>query len=184
MAERDISENANLLSSKLHDNQKIILDMIQNGTVLPEILTKLILVVEELAPGMIGTILILDASGKKLTHGAGSHMPDHYNEAVNGIEIGLGVGSCGHAAFTGKPCVIGDMQTHPNWAPFLKLTSPLGLQSCWSAPIFSFDKKVIGTFAMYYKEKREPTLNERKLLDFTSHLATIVIERSRARDAA
>src|ERR1700712_1758889 len=70
---------------------------------LHETLEELVRLVESLTPsGMLGSILILDESGKHLLHGAGPSLPEAYSRAINGIEIGPEVGSCGTAAFHDK----------------------------------------------------------------------------------
>lgn len=50
---------------------------------------------------VIASILLLDDDGRRLRHGAAPSLPDAYNEAINGIEIGPSVGSCGTAAHFG-----------------------------------------------------------------------------------
>jgi putative methionine-R-sulfoxide reductase with GAF domain len=48
-----------------------------------------------------------------LLNGASSSLPAFYNKAIDGIEIGTGVGSCGTAAFTGERVIVDDIQNHP-----------------------------------------------------------------------
>jgi hypothetical protein len=36
-----------------------------------------------------------------------------FNEAIHDIEIGMGVGSCGTAAFMNERVIVDDIQTHP-----------------------------------------------------------------------
>ena len=51
-----------------------------------------------------------------------------------------------------------------------------GLMACWSQPIFSSNGNVLGTFAMYYNEVREPTDDELNFIHGTANLAGIAIE--------
>ena len=53
--------------------------------------------------GMLASILVLDETGKRLCHGAAPSLPSAYNAAIDGIEIGDGVGSCGTSAFRKVP---------------------------------------------------------------------------------
>ena len=48
--------------------------------------------------------------------------------------------------------------------------------ACWSQPIFSSNGNVLGTFAMYYNEVREPTDDELNFIHGTANLARIAIE--------
>jgi GAF domain-containing protein len=49
------------------------------------------------------------------------------------------------------------------------------LRSCWSTPIFGFNKELPGTFAIYYKEPRKPTLHDLELIDEIIELTAIAI---------
>ena len=116
--------------------------------------------------------------------GAAPSLPPDYCQAIHGISIGPNVGSCGTAAFTGQPCLVEDIATHSNWTAFRPLAfEKHGLRACWSIPIRSYEGKVVATFAMYYRTPKTPSLFERKLIDFTSHLVTIAINRHRDREA-
>jgi GAF domain-containing protein len=62
------------------------------------------------------------------------------------------------------------------------LAAAHGLRSCWSTPILSHQGAVLGTFAMYSKEVREPTDAELRLVDVATRIAGIAIERKLAED--
>jgi diguanylate cyclase (GGDEF)-like protein len=104
-------------------------------------------------------------------------LPDFYNKAIHGIEIGAGVGSCGTAAFTGERVVVEDIQTHPYWAPYKVLAAKAGLRSCWSEPIHSSHGKVVGTFAIYHSDIHSPNEDNLALIEETANLASIAIEK-------
>src|SRR5436190_1150312 len=71
---------------------------------LPQILERLTRTVEEYSgKTMLASILLMDVDGKHLRHGAAPGLPDDYNRAIDGVEIGPSVGSCGTAAFRGEP---------------------------------------------------------------------------------
>ena len=84
-----------------------------------------------------------------------------------------------------KTVIVDDINTHPNWASKDKiaLAKKAGLKACWSEPIFSSEKKIIGTLAMYYREIRKPTQEELDLLKNTAHIAGIAIERRMTEEA-
>ena len=66
-------------------------------------------IVQAKNPGMRCSILLVDAAGECVTAGAGPSLPAEYNEAVEGLHIGPGVGSCGTAAFWNVPIVVEDI---------------------------------------------------------------------------
>ncbi|HEU4403763.1 MAG TPA: GAF domain-containing protein [Polyangiaceae bacterium] len=170
-------------AASLLEGQKRILQSIHDDRPLSEVLALICTVVEGQAPGMMCSVLVVDEAARRLRHGAAPGLPADYNEAIDGVPIGPRVGSCGAAAYAGTPCVVEDISTHPNWAEFRALAFERhGLRACWSTPVCAFDGKVLATFAMYYREPKRPSAEDRKLTDFTAHLVAIAINRQRDRD--
>ena len=131
------------------------------------------------ASGMIASILVLSDDGRHLRHGAGPSLPEAYNTAIDGIEIGPEVGSCGTAAYHGKTVAVYDIATSPLWANFKDLALAHGLRACWSTPIRGSDGAVLGTFANYYRIVRDPSPTDEKLTDLITHAAATAIENDR-----
>lgn len=156
--------------------QNTILEMIATGVPLGETVDFLCRTVEEeIAPGIVCSVLVLDAQNR-LRHLAGPSLPAHYAAAIDGAQIGPGVGSCGTAAFTGQPVTVTDIATHPYWADYKQLALPLGLAACWSTPITG-SGKVLGTFAFYFRTARGPSDLEKRIVAACVHLCAIAIER-------
>ena len=146
---------------------------------LEETLSELIGIVESTSKtGVLGSILLLD--GEHLRHGAAPSLPEAYCEAIDGAEIGPCAGSCGTAAFTSMPVFVSDIATDPLWADYKAVALPHGLRACWSTPIMTSGRKVLGTFAMYHREPREPTVRDLALVDLVTQTAALVIDRDRA----
>jgi len=156
------------------------LELIVSSKYLPDILNSIVISAELEYSNMMCSILLLDSSGNHLLHGAAPSLPDFYNDAIDGIEIGDGVGACGTAAFFGKRVVIEDVSTHPYCTPWLGLLTRAGLGSCWSEPILNSVGKVLGTFAIYHKDKYTPSNRELELIEQFAHLASIAIEKEQA----
>jgi GAF domain-containing protein len=165
----------------LVDGQKRILMMINERRPLPEILEQVCRVVEAQAEGMHASVLLVDEKGEHLLHGAGPTIPKPYNDAIHGIDIGKGIGSCGTAAATGEPVIVEDVSTHPYWVNFKALAKAHGLAACWSTPIkaYGIGGPVLATFAIYHKTPKLPTAEERKLIEFAAHLVTMAVNRSK-----
>ena len=51
------------------------------------------------------------------------------------------------------------------------------LRACWSVPILSRHRRVLGSFALYYRDVRKPLPRERHLVEVAADLAAIAIER-------
>ena len=151
---------------------------------LEQTLGELIRIVETTSStGVLGSILLLDVDGKTLRHGAAPSLPRAYCEAIDGTEIGACVGSCGTAAYLGAAVYVSDIATDPLWADFKELALGNGLRACWSIPILTRGRDVIGTFAMYHREPREPTFRDLMLVDLVTQTAALVIDRERAHAA-
>jgi PAS domain S-box-containing protein len=159
------------------------LGMLAEDVPLADILEDIVWGVEQINPAMLCSILLLDSDGKHLGRGVAPSLPDFYNAAINGLEIGLGVGSCGTAAFTGERVIVSDIATHPYWAPYTELAARAGLGACWSQPILSSSGQVLGTFAIYHREARSPDQPEITIIEQAANLASIAIDKSNLSEA-
>jgi len=157
-----------------------ILQLLAEGEPLRGILEALARGVEELNPGMLCSILLVDHEGQRLNTGAAPSLPEAFNAAVNGLKIRAGAGSCGTAAFTGQRVIVEDIATHPYWARSRELAASAGLGSCWSEPIRSSSGKVLGTFAIYHRHCQSPSAAHIELIEQSARLASIAIERNLA----
>jgi len=157
-----------------------LLAMIMAHAPLPEILEALCTNIEKLHRGLLCSVLLLDADGKTLRHGAGPSLPREYSQLIDGIQIGACVGSCGTAAYRRQPVIVSDIGSDPLWADYRHLALPHGLRACWSTPIASQDGGILGTFAVYYREPRTPDGAHLQLIAHATHLAAVALEWDRA----
>ncbi|MFC4785316.1 SpoIIE family protein phosphatase [Nocardioides sp. MAHUQ-72] len=150
------------------------------GHDLPRALESLLRVVERVSVGRLyASILLLDESGKHLLHGAAPSLPDWYNDAIHGVEIGPSVGSCGTAAYRRRQVIVEDIETDPLWDDYRELGLRAGLRACWSTPIVGVGGRVLGTFAMYYPTPMRPGGSDLALIDVLVRTVARAIERSR-----
>src|SRR4029077_8306859 len=178
---RDISQRKRREALLAGENR--VLEMVAKGDSLADILDSLCLLVEEQSSGVLASILLMDPNGKQLRHGAAPHLPKTYTDAIDGAFIGPSVGSCGTAAYRAEQVIVSDIAVDPLWAAFRDLALRHSLRACWSTPIFSSEGKVIGTFAMYYREPRTPTPREQETIKHITHLAGVAIQRKLAETA-
>jgi len=178
---RDISNRKRREALLAGENR--VLEMVTKGDSLADILDNLCRLVEDQSTGVIASILLMDPNGKQLRHGGAPNLPKTYTKAIDGAFIGPSVGSCGTAAFRADQVIVSDIATDPLWDDFRELALRHSLRACWSTPIFSSEGKVIGTFAMYYREPRAPTAREQETIKHITHLAGIAIQRKLAETA-
>ena len=146
-------------------------------------LDALVRLIERVAPGMRGSVLLLDEDGITLRHGAAPHLPEAYCQLIDGERIGPAAGSCGTAAYRRERVIVRDIATDPLWASYRAAAEPFGLAACWSTPIFDAAGRLLGTFAMYYDEPREPTAEDIELTDTATLLSANIITRARSATA-
>src|SRR2546423_11478796 len=103
--------------------------------------------------------------------------------AVDGIEIGPSVGSCGTAAYRKEQVIVSDIATDPLWANYRELAFAYGLRSGWSTPILSSNGSVLGVFGIYGREPRSPTPQHQHTIKQITHLPSIAIERIQAAES-
>lgn len=159
-----------------------ILEMMTGSHDLTKILLSIVTGIEKIHPAMLCSILLVDSDGRRLGHGIAPSLPDDYNAAIDGIEIGVGTGSCGTAAFLGELVVVEDISTHPYWTLYQGLAARAGLRACWSQPIRSSSDQILGTFAIYHREAVRPTDADVKIIEQSARLASIAIETRRVYD--
>ncbi|PKP45635.1 MAG: diguanylate cyclase, partial [Bacteroidetes bacterium HGW-Bacteroidetes-11] len=102
-------------SDILEEIRSGVFDKLFKGKKLIEILESILRPIERENETMLCSILLLDEEGKHLLSTAAPRLPKFYVDAIHGGEIGLGVGSCGTAAYTGESVIVEDIQTHPYW---------------------------------------------------------------------
>jgi PAS domain S-box-containing protein len=163
--------------------EKKILELITGNNSLATILEALCRLVEEMFSGSLCAILFLDADGERLRKGIAPSFPPDFMTAIDGVNIGPRVGSCGTAAYRKETVIVSEINTDPLWADYRQLALAYGLQAGWSTPILSSQDTVLGTFAIYSREPRSPIPRERKLLEQFAHLASVAIEHTRAQES-
>src|SRR5829696_5695968 len=162
--------------------QSKILQRLAASAPLSEMLERLVLLIEPQAPGMLCSVLLLSEDGDHVRHGAAPSLPPEYVKAIDGSAIGPKHGSCGTAMYRGEPVVVTDIVSDPLWEDYKDLAVANGLRACWSTPILSGRGKVLGSFAMYYKEPRTPTGDEAGLTEVATRIAGLAIEHHAARE--
>ena len=180
-AERELAKSRES-DDAFRAGQGRVLEMIAQGATLSDVLASLVTLIEAQSEGMICSVLQLSEDGKHIRHGAAPRLPKIYVQAVNGAPIGPKNGSCGTAMYRGQPVIVTDMLTDPLWEDYRELAKLSGLRACWSTPIFTGHGKVLGSFAMYYRQPQAPTGSEARLTEVATHIAGIAIEHERAQN--
>ena len=94
-------------------------------------------------------------------------MTKEYARCVDGFAISTRSLACGLAAATRRAVITPDVMHEPRWSRWRWLAKDFDYRACWSFPIETLHGKLVGTFAMYY---REPTEAKRRDLELVSEL--------------
>jgi PAS domain S-box-containing protein len=167
------------IAETLRTGQNELLEMIARGAPLPDILDKLLRLIEGQAPGLVCTVLLLDEDSMTMRGGVAPSLPPGFMRAFDGLAIGPEVGSCGRALFCREPVVAADIRRDPRWNDWRDVAMGQGLHACWAMPIMSDPQTVLGSFAIYYRDVRLPRADDERLIAVAVYLAGIAIERTR-----
>jgi diguanylate cyclase (GGDEF)-like protein len=167
-------------SSSLLAVETQVMDRMNRGASLTEVMDILTHAIEDMAPECLCSVLLLDEKRQQLWECSRGGLPEEYIRAVNGIVIGPEVGACGSASFLNQTVVVEDIATDPRFATVKDFVMSFGLLACWSVPIRGSNHEVLGTFAMYHRHPAKPRNRELAIVEAGAHLAANAIERVRA----
>ncbi|MEV8588725.1 GAF domain-containing SpoIIE family protein phosphatase [Streptomyces sp. NPDC051180] len=171
-------------AQRLTAEHRALLERIARQAPLTEVLDAMARAMEELSPEeLMVSVLLADDEGRHLFHGAAPSLPDFYNEAIDGIAVGEGVGSCGTAAHRRTPVIVTDIANDPFWEDFRDLAERAGVAACWSTPVLGRDGALLGTFAMYHRAARAPRDADLALARLFADTAALAVEREQAETA-
>jgi two-component system, sensor histidine kinase len=143
-------------------------------------LDALIRVVERHSGEFVASVLLLSDDGGHVLDAAAPGLPAFYRDAIHGVAIGPGVGSCGTAAYLNERVVVSDIASDPLWTDFRDVAAEADLAACWSQPIRDSAGEVLGTFALYYRSPRSPSGEELAIIEAAARRAGILLERAGA----
>ena len=157
-----------------------LLALLSSAAPLNVLLGALASYVETWTEGLHCTVLLVDPTGRLLRPGAAPSLPEAYTHAIDPVPIGIGEGSCGTAAARREMVVVEDVEQSDLWTKYAPIALSYGLRACWSVPIVDDVDALLGTLALYYRERRAPSTPETHLIQFASSLAAFVIQRHTA----
>src|SRR3984957_15772671 len=153
-----------------------ILKLIFAGAPLPEVLAIIARLVESPGDGTYCTIWLPHQDGDRLYCAAAPSLPGFCNH-VGFTTVGPKSASCGTAVYRKEPVYVTDILTDPLWDDYRHLMAPYEIRSVWSRPLFTKEGKTLGTFAILYREARNPGTTDLRLIEDASHITGIAIER-------
>ncbi len=133
-----------------------ILESVASGASLGETLFGLAVATQEQVPGSMASVLLVSADGKRLAVAAAPDLPEQWRLAVDGLRVGSAGGPCCAAIVQRRPVIVDE---------------------CWSVPILAGESRVLGSFALHFRQPRSPSPAETELLSRAAHVAGIAVQR-------
>jgi formate hydrogenlyase transcriptional activator len=152
-----------------------ILRSILAGSELPEVLTIIARLVESQGNGTLCTIWLPDADGRHIYCAAAPSLPGFPVNAGR-MSVGPKGASCGTAIYRREPVYVADILLEAIWDDYRDRVLPYGIRAVWSRPLFTREGKVLGTFAIHYREVRTPDAIDLQMIENASHIAGIAIK--------
>jgi len=174
--EEDITERK--LAEAVLRGEKRILDRVARGDTLEDVLTDVAALLEENMRDARVAILLSDESERLLTVVAAPHLVEKHRALMVDLPVTIGHTPCGEAAVCGT-AVIADFAGDAKWSQFKSVAAEIGVRGCWSTPILSAQRRLLGTFAIFSTANRDRDAHDRELVERFTHLTGIAIERKR-----
>lgn len=125
----------------------------------------------------MASILLLDKSNNTMHILSAPSLPRSYCERVEGVALDSEFCSCSSAANSKCKKIVTDMETDEIWKEHRDIALEYGLRSCWSYPIISSNKEILGAFTIYSEHQRDPLKNEVDIIMDMTYLSSVAIEQ-------
>ncbi|MEX0840030.1 MAG: ATP-binding protein, partial [Parvibaculum sp.] len=156
-----------------------VLQALATGLTLDEVMSLLALGAEESNPGARAAVFLLDGDENLITCAA-PNLPADFAEWVAIFWKEQRTRGFGTMARAGQKIITTDLQNERHGSGMAPYMRKAGIQTIWFQPIMSRNDRVVGAFAMYFPDAREPGRWEDAYLLGAAHLAGIAIERRQA----
>lgn len=161
-------------------SERTILEMVARSEPLERLMQQLCEMIETQLPDQRVLLTIWDPADERCTTALSSSLPEPFLAAVQAVEMGPQVGTCGPVIYFGRPQYTYDIEVDANWAEYRDLAREAGIRSCWSVPVLSSNQVVLGTVACYGQVPNLPNESSVEVLFRAARIAAIAIERHRA----
>jgi signal transduction histidine kinase/DNA-binding response OmpR family regulator len=166
--------------AKILNLQQAILESVALGGESMDVINQICNLEEQLLPNAVASVMLLDDADEFLNVYAAPSVPPAGVAQLNGLRPGPGGGSCGNVIYSQEAQFVSNTFCDVRWQDLRQLAHNFNLCACWSVPIYSKARKIIGTFALSSFEHRTPSPFHVKLLDIGSAIIGIVLQRQQA----
>lgn len=160
----------------LKDQVRKVLEMITLHKPLNLLGDQIVKIVEENIDHSSASILLFDTKKETLHNLSGSKLPKLFKDSLEGVSIKSVSCTCTKAILEKKEIIEPDL-TNDLECETLKGAVKNHYKACWSYPIISLKKAVLGTVNIYFTNSRIPQENERLIISDLIKLTSVAIEQ-------
>ncbi|MGH2486122.1 MAG: PAS domain S-box protein, partial [Ktedonobacterales bacterium] len=172
-------------SERLLAEQDHLLEIIASGCPLEECLTEVTSAVTRLQPSTRVGVLLADLARGRIPDVYAAEIAPSFARGLRDAPVSeLAIGARGTAIYTGESVTCEDIANDERWSKrWRELCLTHGIRACHFEPIIGSNGLSLGSLMLCFDSPRAPTDWERRIVQFGTHLASIVIERARADSA-
>ena len=169
-AEQAAHENAALLEA-----QNQALQSIARGEPLERTLDLLLRAIEAQCPGMLSSVLVLDADKGRIRHAAAPNLPALFLSAIEGDPGSPPAARFAIAGMRAESIVVEDVTTDPLWEDCRDVAIEHGIRAACSSPILDAHGGVLGCLIVYFRSPGRPSDRHQRLIETATHTAAIAL---------
>lgn len=162
--------------------EKNALELIASSVSSHEVLSELLLGLEEQLPGSICVIKVLDEDGTYQNFGSGSNLLESYICEIGGDSDYLTAGLSGTTIDLERQVIVEDIAKDLMSNGMRELALKHGLRSCWSIPIHDGNPDIMATLVIYHPWPYQPTPAATALIERVVHVFYVAHSRKFAED--
>ena len=166
-----------------HQNQllnlqnKILEDFVKWKKPSKEILDELCLCAEQLTPGALASIMLLNKDSGTLSVQSAPSAPQSVIDDLENLKPSPTNGSCANAVYSGEPTFVKDTSCDMSWTNIRFIADKYNIKACWSFPVLDSVSHPIGSFALSSMENRLPNEFQENLLRVCANLVSLICQR-------
>jgi PAS domain S-box-containing protein len=170
----DVTERtrANLLAV----GQRSALELAVTDAPLGDVLDLLAHTAEDYSGGAaLASVQLMTSDGRRLRHAAAPSLPAALQRDLDAIRIGPVGAAAASAAWRAATVISPDIERDPLWEGHRGLAEAHGLRAGRAMPILAPSGAVLGTFALYFRDRRHATPQEQAAMALLANTASLVI---------
>lgn len=164
-------------AADLKEQIRKILELIAKDKPLKAVGKEIVATIETHIKDCMASILLIDTEKDKLKSLVSPNVPLSFTRFIENAEINLETDSSETSSFLAKKIIIPDVFKHVLLNDYKEIALKNGIKACWSFPVLSSTKELLGILAIFSSYSREPSSWEKEIILDIIDLISIHIEK-------